>query len=203
MKKFLALVVILASLGLGLPCSRATDQAQQITVSLPAENVRQALNSVMPLPLELDRQEMEGEVQIQSVDRLQTQDNVLSLAGVLQGQNLFITTNLGGQPFRLKVGQVTLPVSCDLLLRFDQAAQTLFVTPRFAPPPSSQINDPNAALNPLLAQFGNREYPIALNRLRSPDGSIGGQTIPANMTPVDIEGREGALILTLQPQSRK
>jgi hypothetical protein len=112
-----------------------------------------------------------------------------------------MATNLAGQNIQLKLGQVTLPIHCDLHTRFDRAQGKLFVRPRFANAGQAQTaNGQAGSLDPLLGALGSREYPVDLEALQVLNLRMGERTIPIAMQPVNITGTDNSLIFRLLPR---
>ncbi len=170
---------------------------RQMTITLPADTLRQALTDVLPLPLPLETGHAKGTLTIESVDSLRIHDNIISLKGMVSGRDLAVNTRVAGQDFRLRLGQVRLPMRCDVHFRFDPAGGILYLTPRF--PPAGSGADPTAAIARLLASLGSREYPVDLADLQPLRFRIGNRTIPVRVRPTGITATGDALVLSLVP----
>ncbi|MDX9835460.1 MAG: hypothetical protein RBT36_09680 [Desulfobulbus sp.] len=174
---------------------------RDIVITMPAETVLASLQKILPLTIPSQHPGLQGDIVLESLDRLSIANNVLSLHGVLSGKNLIMLTNIAGQNIQLKLGQVSLPINCDLQTRFDQARGQLFVRPRFVN--SGQAQNPNdlaGSLDPLLGALGSREYPVDLEALQLLNIRIGERTIPIAMQPVNITGTDNSLIFRLLPR---
>ncbi|PIE56241.1 MAG: hypothetical protein CSA34_04985 [Desulfobulbus propionicus] len=192
------LIVLLLLPGAG---QAAQAPARNISVTLPAEALHSSLNSLLPLPLEIYPESIEGQIWLTSIERLHIHENTLSMDATIDGRDLSVNTDIGGQRFKLKLGQLRLPVSCDLLMRYDREAKALFITPKLLPI-TTATNDPLAVFAPLLERLGNREYPIPMDQFAPFNARIGNQQIPLQVMPVKIVGVNNALVLTLQPITR-
>ncbi len=185
-------------------CARAQQGQDQFTFILPAPAVLQALQTILPLPLEPDSATVKGTISIDAIDTLTIHNNIISLHGVLSGKDLSVSTEIAGQNIRLKLGQLILPLSCDLLLRFDRASQQLFITPQLKP---SQSQDKSAtggeAILPLMAALDNREYPVNLKKLLAFNPTVGGQSRPLQLEAVQVTGGNNQLIFRLRPKKNK
>ncbi len=172
---------------------------KNITISLPAETVLHSLKNVLPLTLSPQSNHMQGQIILESIDKLNIHDNTLSLQGVVSGKDLAMTTKIGGRDIRLKLGAMTLPLACDLLTRYDYEQKTLFITPHFLDH-EGQKNKAAASLTPLLAALAKKEYPVTMDSLQQLNVKIGDKNIPLSMDPVKIIGRDNTFILKLQPK---
>ena len=185
------------------PWNAGAGQSQdQFTLVLPAPAIHQTLRTVLPLPLEPDSASFNGSLSIDSIESLTIHDEIISVHGIVSGKNLAISTEIAGQKIKLKLGQVTMPLSCDLHVRFDQARQQLFITPQLIPGPDN--GDPGAeALLPLLALLGNREYPVDLKKLLSFNPTFGGESKPLQIEAVRIMLKNNQMTFKLRPQKTK
>jgi len=193
---------LLLLLALFVPwCARAQQGQDQFTFTLPAPAVLQALQTILPLPLEPDSATLKGTISIDSIDTLTIHDQTISLHGVLSGKNLSMRTEIAGQNIRLKLGQLILPLSCDLLLRFDRAGQQLFFIPQLKP--SRDTPAGGEAILPLMAALNNREFPVDLKKLLAFNPTVGGQSRPLQLEAVQVTGGNNQLIFRLRPKKNK
>ena len=198
----LRLVCLLAALLLPGPVLGAGNNGpdrQPVVLTLPAETILASLQKVLPLDIPSQNRQLQGDITVESLDRLVIRDNVITVHGVLSGRNLMVVTTFGGQDLQIRVGEVRLPLTCDLLTRFDPGRRKLFVTPRFTDSTAkgNQNQDPMASL---LSALGGREYQVDLDALETINIRVGAKSIPIAMDPVNIAGLDNALIFHLQPR---
>jgi len=174
---------------------------KNIVLTLPAETVLTSLQKALPLDIPSQSRQLQGDITVESLDRLVIHDNIITVRGVLSGRNLVVTTNLAGQDIQLRVGEVRLPMTCDLQTRFDPARRKLFVTPHFTDIAQNTGNGQDS-LAPLLGALGGREYPVDLDALETLNIRVGAKSIPIAMEPVKIAGLDNTLIFHLQPRVR-
>jgi len=175
------------------------DDPKHIVLTLPAEAVLAALQKALPLGIPTQSRQLQGEIIVESVDQLAIRSNIISARGVLSGRNLVVTTNLAGQELQIRIGEVRLPVACDLRTRFDPAKRTLFVTPQF----KATIQSAGASQDALSSLFGaldGREYPVDLGVLKTVHLRVGSRSIPITVEPVSIAGADNALVVHLLPR---
>lgn len=178
----------------------ASNKAQRdIVITMPAETVLASLQKMLPLAIPSHNEQLQGDIVLESLDRLFIHDNILSLHGVLSGKNLVLVTNIAGQDIQLKLGQIHLPVTCDLQTRFDQAKRKLFVTPRFTENAADK-NKQEASVGSLISALGGKEYPVDLDALQLLNIKMGSRSIPIAMEPTNIAGLDNALIFRLMPR---
>lgn len=192
-----AALLLLPCAGMSAPARNASPK--NIVISLPAETVLASLQKVLPLDIPSQNPQLQGQIVLESLDKLAIHDNIISVHGVLSGRNLVVVTNLAGQDIQVKVGQVSLPMSCDLQTRFDPVKRKLFVTPHFTDPGAGGHNQ-EASLAPLLGALGGREQQLDLNALQQFNIKVGARSIPIAMEPVKIAGVDNALVFHLSPQ---
>jgi hypothetical protein len=171
-------------------------------VTLPAATLRHSLSEITPLPLEIENRYVKGKLFIDSIEKLEMQGDVIRLQGVLGGHNVGVTSKVAGRDIRLKLGEVKMPVTCDLYLRFDRQAQQLYVTPRFSARQKKK-NDPAAALAALFDAIAGKEYPLDLRRLLPFTTQIGNQSILIYMQLIAISAKDNLLQLQLLPKPMK
>jgi hypothetical protein len=200
-KSFATACLLLTLLLFPFPATSADNGSspKNIVLSLPAETVLTSLQKALPLDIPSQSRQLQGDITIESLDRLVIHNNIITVRGVLSGRNLVVTTNLAGQDIQLRVGEVRLPMTCDLHTRFDAARRKLFVTPRFTETTRNGGNSQDS-LTPLLGALGGREYPIDLDALQMINLKVGTKSIPIAMEPVGIAGVDNALVFHLLPR---
>ena len=187
-------------LTIALPVSGATKLQQDIfTLILPAQALRHTLQAAMPLPINQHNKSFSGRLIVESIDQLRIHDNIISVHGVVSGKKLAMHTMIGGHNLNLKLGQVTLPLACDLHLRFDDKKQKLYFTPQFT---SSSKKSGNVLL-PLLTALGSHEYPVDLGHLQSFSPTIGQKRVNIRFQPVQVTTGNNQLVLGLKPEKEK
>lgn len=199
MFRITALLVALLLMPFSVMGATGGKGTRNIIISMPAETVLASLQKILPLDIPSQSRQLQGDITLESLDRLVIHNNIITVHGVLSGKNLMVSTHLAGQEIQLRVGAVRLPMSCDLQTRFDPTKRQLFVTPRFTDT-AQQANTPDDALAPLLGALGGREYRVDLDALEMINLKVGTRTIPIAMDPVKIAGADNALIFHLLPR---
>lgn len=186
-----------------LPASAGAKGEQDIfTFILPAPALRQSLQTILPLPLEQKSSSFSGRIILDSIDTLRIHNNIISVHGIVSGKNLSMHTQVAGQSIKLKLGQLTLPLACDLHLRFDNKKKQLFFTPQFKRSKNKSGNKGDVLL-PLLAALGGHEYPVDLSRLQAMTPTIGNRRLDLRFQPVQVTTKNNQLILGLKPKKKK
>ncbi len=174
-----------------------------LSLTLPIATLHQNLNNLLPLPLEPQKKNrnFQGSFRVDSISRLRLKKNVIAVQGQLSGKNMAVNAKVGGQTIQIKLGEVILPVSCDIALRYDKQRKTLFLKPTFYKQARKQ--DPAAAsLGPLLDNL-SKEYALPLDTWAPLAGKLGGTPIFVQLEPVDIRLAKDALVLQFRPHASK
>ena len=179
----------------------AVDQAA--TISIPDEVLLRAIKEGLPIPIAAQSQYVQGDVIIQSLEKLQVRGKSIFLQGVVSGQNFTMNTTIAGKEISMNIGSVQLPVSCELFLRFDENKKVLFVTPHFPKPKSLYSADPADALLLLLSSLGEKEYPMELSSIQPILAKTGTRNILIELEPVDIQTQDGLLLIKMRPRLSK
>ncbi|MCJ7602797.1 MAG: hypothetical protein MUO63_15035, partial [Desulfobulbaceae bacterium] len=102
---------------------------QVVTITMPAEILRQTISDSLPIPIEPQNHYMEGTIVFDSLEKLQINEKSIFLQGVVLGRDIAMNTKIAGQNIKMELGSVKLPVTCELFLRFDKQKKILFITP--------------------------------------------------------------------------
>ncbi|GAB4347056.1 MAG: hypothetical protein Kow0089_24600 [Desulfobulbaceae bacterium] len=200
-RTFFAALLVLAALAAVPPWCRAATPA--MTIALPDEVVRRSLQDILPLNLEDTSRNIDGTLILQSISRLVMGENSAVLQGLLIGRNLSVITRVGDQDLRIRIGDLQLPLTCDLGFRFDREKKVLYVTPRLRRPASASLTDMAGSVLSVLTLFNNREYPVSLTSFKTLAASVGRQDIAVEMEPVDIRVTKRQLVVKMVPRLSK
>lgn len=192
------LVISLLGPHLASAAGNGTNQ-QSIVLSLPAETILTSVQKALPLDIPSQSRQLQGDITLESIDRLVIRDNIITVRGVLFGRNLVVLTNFGGQDIQVRLGEVRLPMTCDLQTRFDAARKKLFVTPRFSET-GQNAGNPQDPLAPLIGALGGREYAVDLDAMETINLKVGAKSIPIAMDPIKIAALNNALVFHLLPR---
>lgn len=173
-----------------------------VTLMLPEEVVKESIQNVLPLPIDPQSEHLQGSLVLDSIDRLVMTDNGAHVQGTVLGKDIILTTRIGNQDFRVQVGTVRLPLSCDFTFRFDRGRKVLYVKPLLQTP--APTNNPQAdAILPFLVLLNNREYPVSLASIQTFNGRVAGRDIAVDMEPYDISISARQLVVKMKPRVRK
>ena len=176
---------------------------QTVTISIPDAVLFRAIKDGLPMPIEAKSQYIQGDVSLQSLEKLQVLENSLFVQGVVSGRNFTMNTTVAGKEISMNLGSVDVPVSCELFLRFDGSKKLLLVTPRFPKPKTLYTADPADALLLLLSSLGEKEYPVALGDIQPILAKAGTRNIVIELEPVDIKTQKGLLLIKMRPKISK
>lgn len=193
--RLLGTLLLAFILTMSQPDSATSAQDKSVVLTLPAATVLSSVQQMLPLEIPSQSRRLQGDIILESLSYLAIADNVITIRGVLSGRNMVVTTQLAGQDIQLKVGEVRLPVLCNLKTRFDPGHRKLYVTPSF--PDSANGGD---GLAPMLGALAGREYQVDLDALESFNIRVGGRSIPITMEPVRIAGIENTLVFHMLPR---
>ncbi len=174
-----------------------------VTITLPEEVIRQSIQKILPVDIGPRNEHMEGNLVLDSIDRFELGDNSAQVHGLILGKDIVLNTRIGDQDLRFKVGEVQLPVTCDLTFRFDQKEKKLYVTPHFAEPVKGTSQEQGNKVLPILALLNNREYPVSFSNLQGMQTKIGQRQFSVAMEPVDIQISKSQLVLKMVPKLSK
>lgn len=196
------LVIIFSTFLLFLPATifPAAAVDQSVTISIPDAVLFQAIKDGLPFPIEAKSQYVQGDVFLQSLEKLEVLENSLFLKGVVAGRDFTMNTTIAGKDISMNLGSVQLPLSCELFLRFDGNKKILFVTPRFPKPKSMYTTDPADALLLLLSSLGEKEYPVELGAIQPILAKAGTHDILIELEPVAIQTQKGLLLIRMRPR---
>jgi hypothetical protein len=191
------IVFFLAAIWLALAGNVSGAGSEHISLELPADLLRQTLQGMLPLPLAAEN--LQGKLEIVSIDRFEMRQDALLVKAVLHGTNVALQTRIGNQDLNLRLGELRFPLTCMLTFRFDPEGKILYVTPFIEPPPATENPQADAVL-PLLALLGNREYPVPLGSLQPFQVETGGRDMSVHLDPVDFTISEGRALVLLKPR---
>jgi hypothetical protein len=175
---------------------RCTTTNENITISLPAPVILSSLKEVLPIEFQPQNKAIDGTLIIRSINSLHIKKNMMHVAGVIEGQNLSLVSKIADQDIRIKLGKVTLPITCVLQTRFDKASKILYARPSF------QSQNSNS-LKPLFNALEKKEYQIPMQDLQLLDINLGATKLPLKVSTVDVLGKNNVLILELEPSLEK
>ncbi len=174
-----------------------------MTIALPAEVIKHSLQDILPLNIDEPNKYVEGRLTLNSISKLEMGENSAVVQGLVIGKNLSIVTQVGNQDLHIKVGDLQLPLTCDLTFRYDSRGKILYVNPRIRHPATGSTTDMESSVTSLLTLFNHREYPVSLTSLKTLNAKVGNQDISVDMEPVDIRVSKGQLIIKMVPRLRK
>jgi hypothetical protein len=172
---------------------------QLVTISIPDTVLFRAIKDGLPFPIAAQSQYVQGDVSLESLEKLQVKEKSLFIRGVVSGRDFTINTTIAGKDISLNLGSAQLPVSCELFLRFDGKKKILFVRPRFPKPNSLYSTDPADALLLLLSSLGEKEYPVEFGAIQPILAKAGTRDILIELEPVDILTQKGLLLIKMRP----
>lgn len=201
-KKIFCILSVVLALAL-LDAALCLGEQEVVTLTMPEKIIRQAIQESLPLPIDTNRETIEGNLVLETIDNFTLGQNSASLHGVLVGQDIVLRTRIGNQDLRLKLGEMLMPFRCDVTFRFDPAEKKLYVTPNFTE--SMQDVPPEKAdkVLPVLALLNNREYPLSFDNMQQIETRVGPRQLLIDLEPVDIKVEPGMLVVKMLPKVSK
>lgn len=187
-------------LGLLLPGQLLAAAGRMITLTVPDCVLSQALDKSLPIAIDTNSSTLSGAITIVKISNLQLQNKGIACRVALKGDDMHLSTEIGGHSIKLKVGSVQLDLQCNAVLRFDPNKQMLFVKPVITDLQASSTaaqGDINAML---MAFLNNREFPVKMKQMEPLIAETSGKTININMNIVDIHTQQGTLQFDILPQ---
>jgi hypothetical protein len=176
---------------------------QVVTITMPAEILRQTISDSLPIPIEPQNHYMEGTIVFDSLEKLQINEKSIFLQGVVLGRDIVMNTKIAGQNIKMELGSVKLPVTCELFLRFDKQKKILFITPVFPKAEKKDSVDSSDILQPLLSSLAGKEYPVSLDSMEPFLFKVGTRDIPVKLVPDDIQTMKGTMVIKMIPRVTK
>lgn len=174
-----------------------------VTITLPEQVIRKSIESALPLSINPDKGLLEGSLVLDTIDRFELGNNSAMVHGLILGKNLVLTTRIGDQDFRLKLGEMRLPMTCDFTFRFDPQEKNLYITPHLTDSLKEAPPEQANKVLPILAMLSNREYPISFESMKRFQAKIGQRHVSVEMEPVDIQISQTQLVLKMVPRVSK
>lgn len=116
-------------LSLLLPDQLLAAAGRMITLTVPDCVLSQALDKSLPIAIDTNSSTLSGAITIVKISNLQLQNKGIACRVALKGDDMHLSTEIGGHSIKLKVGSVQLDLQCNAVLRFDPNKQMLFVKP--------------------------------------------------------------------------
>ncbi|MEW6289270.1 MAG: hypothetical protein AB1545_05375 [Thermodesulfobacteriota bacterium] len=176
---------------------------QVLTITMPAEILRQIISDSLPIPVEPQNNYMEGSIVVDSLEKLQINEKSIFIQGVVLGRDIAMNTKIAGQTVKMELGSVKLPVTCELFLRFDKQKKILFVTPVFPKVEKKASSDSADILLPLLSSLGGKEYPVSFDSMEPFLFKLGTRNIPVKLVADDIQTMKGTMVIKMIPKVYK
>jgi len=195
--------IVLCLAALMLYAARCLASTDYVTITLPEKVIRQTIQSTLPLHIDPKNDLLQGNLVLDSIDRFELGENSAQVQGLILGEKLVLKTRIGDQDFRLKVGEVRLPLTCNFTFRFDPQEKNLYITPHIADPVKGASQEQINKVLPVLALLNNREYPVSLSSLQAIQTKIGQRQLSVAMEPVDIQVSQSQLVLKMVPKLSK
>ena len=200
MNRFFVLLFTIGLFLLPLPTMAVSQQEAVITLTLPQSVIATTVEKFLPLEIDPASKTLKGTITIISIEDLQLKPGFLFCKLNLAGNDLQLAAQLAGQEFRIKVGSINLDLNCKAKIRFDQAKQTLYITPLVDDVQSSTSPKAGDIGRTLMALLNGREFPVTMQDLEPMIAKTANKTVTIDMNIADIAVIENALQLSIAPE---
>lgn len=170
-----------------------------VTITLPEETIASSIKAILPFQIDTRKIPVKGKMTIVDIDNLQITNGGISCKLKLSGQNMALSTNIGGHQLNLDVGSLQLDVNAYTTLHFNSAKQILYIKPAIKETKSSG-NGKAAQIGPtLIALLNGQQFPIALQPLQPIVMQTGNKQVVIKTRIVDVSAQKDKLQLHLLP----
>jgi len=178
----------------------ATTGEPPITIAIPESVISRALTETLPLTLAGDSRRLEGAITIVDISGLKLYNKIIICHITLTGKDLSLVTTVADQDIRLKLGNASVDFDCEAELRFDEALQTLYITPVARGIEAEKALENGDIGQALLLFLNGREFPIALQDIQPIIAEAGDKMITIDNHISDIGAAAGMLRISLLPE---
>lgn len=174
--------------------------AENITLSLPASVIGEAVTALLPLDVNATSKALQGQITVISIKNLQMLDNQVKARLHLSGKNMELVTDVAGHQIRLKVGSVDIDFNVLAQVRFDAAKQVLYIKPIIDEVQSAEDAASGDAGHALVALLNGQEFPLTLQKIDPIVAKAGTKTLTIANQITDIRARKDGLLFSLAPR---
>ena len=194
---FLVLSTLIVLLG---PTERPAAGSESITLRLPEATLTDILHQTLPIPVDQSGGPLTGSIVVTSIDELHLTDGGVSALLGLAGNDLQVNTTVAGHQLRVNIGSADLDFALTATLRYDQAQNTLFITPQVSAQNGQEVGQSTDTAALLAGLFNGREFPVAIDRLGPLVTEVGDRKLTIDLHLVAVTVVPQALVLTFQPK---
>jgi len=171
-----------------------------ITITIPEAVIGRALTQTLPLTLAGDSERLEGTITIVDISDVKLDDTGITCHIELTGKDLSLITSVADQDIRLKLGNAAVDFDSEAQLRFDEALQTLYITPVAQGIEAENALEDGDIGKALLLFLNGREFPVALQDIRPMVARASDKIITIDTHIIDISAGAGLLEIRLLPE---
>lgn len=171
-----------------------------ITITIPEPVIGKALAQTLPLTLAGDSERLEGTITIVDISDFKLDSTGITCRIELTGKDLSLVTSVADQDIRLKLGNASVDFVCEAKLRFDEASQTLYITPLAQGIEAENALEKGDIGKALLLFLNGREFPVALEDIQPMVALTSDKIITIDTHIIDISSATGMLEIRLLPE---
>ena len=178
----------------------AETRTDSMTITVPETILQDALLMSLPIHLQPGSDSVDGTLVIKNIENFNLGDQLISGLITLAGEDMQVKTSVAGQSLRLKLGSMELTFNITAKSRYEEATQTLFITPVVSELSTASGQTGDELANLLVGLFNGRELPLTLDRLQPIITDIGSGKLVMTMHVTDVAISEELVTLHLAPK---
>ncbi len=171
-----------------------------ITLNLPEKVIAQAITAMLPFDIDAHSKNIQGNITVINISKLEITNQHLSCQLHLAGNNLIFVTEIAGHEIKLKVGAVEIDFKANAALRFDSAKQTLYIKPVVKDVTARGDSKNDEIGQALIALLNGREFPVTLQKIDPLIAKAGAKTVTISTIIANIQAKEDFIQLELTPE---
>lgn len=202
MFKFAKLFVLISFLILaGINTSNAQQTPQEsISIDVPKSVIQKTIAQMLPLDIATDSDSFEGTITIADIRNLQFANDLISCQLHLIGKGVNVITKIAGTALKLRIGEMELDFSTDIIAQFDQKTKKLILTPHIRKIAKSSDQADGNIGKALASLFNNKTFNIDLNKIKPISSKSDDKTMNIKMIPVNAKVHKDGLLINFIPQ---
>ncbi len=202
MFRFVKLFILTSFLFLtGINASSAPQTVQEsISIDVPKSVIQETITQMLPLDIDTDSDNFEGTVTIADIRNLQFANDLISCQLHLIGKDVNVITKIAGTALKLRIGELELDFSTDIVAKFDQKTRKLMLTPHISEVAKSSDQADGNIGKTLVSLFNNKTFGVDLNKIKPISSQSGDKTINIKMIPVGAEVNKQGIQVDFVPK---
>jgi len=172
---------------------------ENITLNLPEKVIDRAITAMLPFDIDAHSKNIQGNITIINISKLEITEQHLSCQLHLAGNNLVFRTEIAGHEIKLKIGSVEIDFNASAALRFDNQKQTLFIKPVVKNVTAKGDKKNGEIGQALIALLNGREFPVTMQKIDPLIAKAGSKIVTISTAIADIQAKKDFLQFQLTP----